>query len=170
MTNIILEWSQTSSGVKYGDLLEAYGVSIGLYLALGIIQAIAGFRLGRIRRRIDTLAQAVNSRKMSGQYDEIRKVSGNLSNIELKLDSFFNILFLICLFMLFVAMSMFSVAILNQEYILFRWSLYSILLYLDWLPFLIFICSSAYIAMRCRPLELEVRAISERVSSAVFAA
>lgn len=166
--NAFLEWAQAPSGITYGNLLEAFGVGVGLYLALAIIQAVAGFRISILTRRIDTLRKAVVARKLSGEYDNVRAVSGRMANVEIQLDGFFNILFKAVVSAFSLAIALFTNALISQNAVLWNWSLWCNLVFLLWLPLAIFFLSAIYIRSKCGPVGVDIDSLSDRVQAKLF--
>lgn len=161
--NGILDWSFTPSGLNYGDLLEAYGVGVGLYLALAIIQAVAGFRLSILTRRLDTLRRAVAAQRFAAQYDDVRSAAGKLANVEITLDSFFELVFRTVVTSFIMSIAGLCNAIVWKDSELWNWALWTILAFLLWLPVLIFILAAGFIRWKCGPVEREIKLISDRV-------
>lgn len=168
MITAILEWGAAPSGVSYGALLEAFGVGVGLYLALAIIQAVAGFRISILTRRLESLRKAVLARKMQGEYGPLRSLAGRLANVEIQLDGFFDTLFKAIVVAFSVAIGSFTNALIWQEAILWNWALYLSLAFLLWCPLVIFFASAAYIRTRCSPIEGEIKKLSSRVQTKLF--
>lgn len=168
MISAILEWVGAPSGVSYGALLEAFGVGVGLYLALAIIQAVAGFRISILTRRLESLRKAVLARKMSGEYGNLRNLAGNLANVEIQLDGFFDTLFKAIVVAFSIAIASFTNALVWQEAILRNWALWLSLAFLLWFPLIIFFGAAAYIRKRCSPIEREIKNLSSRVQAKLF--
>lgn len=168
MTSAILEWGVAPSGVSYGDLLEAFGVGVGLYLALAIIQAVAGFRISILTRRLESLRRAVLARKMSGEYGNLRNLAGKLANVEIQLDGFFDTLFRAIVLAFSIAIASFTYALVWQDAVLKNWALWMILAFLLWFPLFVFFGSAAFIRRRCSPIEREIKNLSSRVQTKLF--
>ncbi|UOR15091.1 hypothetical protein [Qipengyuania aquimaris] len=168
MKEFFLSWAITLSGVSFSDLLEGYGVGIGLYLALAIIQAVAGFRLSVLARRLESSRKAIVARKLQGEYSSVRRISGNLANVELQLDTFFDALFKLIVALFILSLIMFAYALTHQSIVLYNWALWLILAYLLLAPLLIFYFSSRYIRKKCEPLTTDLNDLAARVQSAAF--
>lgn len=160
-----LAWASAPSGITCGDLLEAFGVGVGLYLALAIIQAVAGFRFAILRRRLDTLRRAITSRKMAGEYQNIRSINGNLSNLEIQFESFFDIVFKMVVVAFAIGLLIFHVALVNQSSVMFNLTVWVSIFYFLWLPFFIFLGSASVISRKSAAVEQSMLRLSQRVQA-----
>lgn len=81
-------WQQAISDLKFQDLSDVQTVGIGLYLALAVIQALSATGLSGLRRRIETLRNAVTANKVTSMYTQMHSLRANASRLEIGLHSF----------------------------------------------------------------------------------
>lgn len=162
-----LDYFGAQTSIKYSDLLEVYGVGTGFYLGLAILQAVSGAQIWRIRRKQQSILDLIRAMKANGHRREFRRVSGEFSNIEIKIDQFQRKLFLVVAGLFFLAVGFFVFAVFSLEVSLLFGGVWLVLFYYLVLPCLLFLASAWRIACLCKGIEVQFEKLSRDVRSSV---
>jgi hypothetical protein len=159
----ILPWELSNAGLSFGQLANVQTVGIGLYLALAVIQAVSTTGVAGLARRLATLKNAVTTKRIRAEIDNVRRLSGEVSGLEIGFHDL-NRRLLTVVFSLFVASVIyFGFCTINQNCDAGQDGLFFIFSFYLGLPILIFVVTAGIIGNRCRSVAKKVHEAERRI-------
>jgi len=160
-------WLETTAGLTFGKLANIQTVGIGLYLALAVIQAVSTTGVAGLARRLATLRNAVTTRRMRTEIDNVRRLSGEVSGLEIGFHDL-NRRILCFVFALFLfGVSYFAYCTFWQDLEAGRDGTWFIFGFYLALPLAIFLVSASVIWKRCRDVAKRVKEAETRIQHAL---
>lgn len=155
-------------GLSFAQLANVQTVGIGLYLALGVIQAVSSGGVAALRRRATTLQTAVHATRTRTEFPMMHQLQSEVSGLEIGFQSLNRtILWAVgCLFT--ISVFYFSYCTIYQDLKAgLSGTLFVVGFYLV-LPIVIFAVSAFMIGRRCYEIEEKVRAAEKRWMNIAF--
>lgn len=160
-------WVATTAGLTFGQLANVQTVGIGLYLALAVIQAVSTTGIAGLARRLATLRNAVTTKRMRAEIDNVRRLSGEVSGLEIGFhDLNRRLLGLVCA-LFTVSVGYFAYCTVWQNLDARQDGTWFIFGFYLALPIAIFLVSAAIIWKRCRAVAKRVKEAETRIRRAL---
>ena len=144
-------------------LANVQTVGIGLYLALGVIQAVSSGGVAGLERRSNALQRAVAASKLAGLYPSLRDIRFELSRLENGFHGLNRTLLVISAILFIISTAYFSYCTLFQDYLAGALGTWFIMVYYLALPIVIFLLSSLAISLRCRDVADRIKKVEDAV-------
>jgi hypothetical protein len=164
----IWPWEATETGLTFAQLANVQTVGVGLYLALAVIQAVSTTGVAGLSRRLATLKNAVTTKRMSAEIDSVRRLSGEVSGLEIGFHSLNRHLLGLVFGLFAISIAYFAYCTVHQNYDAGQDGLWFIFAFYLALPVLIFLISTGIIWMRCRSVAVRVDELEKRVKRALL--
>ena len=156
-------WLEAKANLSFGQLANVQTVGIGLYLALGVLQAISATGVAGLGRRVNTLRTAAASARLRLEMTNIRRLSGDVSGLEIGFHKL-NRRLLATVFALFsISVAYFGWCTIAQNTDARHLGLIFILFFYLMVPILIFIFIGALIWWRCRGVATRLNDAEKRI-------
>lgn len=154
--------------MAWSDLSDIMTVGIGLYLALGIVQALSAGGVAGIRRRSDTLERTIRSAKLISEYSSIRTLQLDIGRVEIGFE-FLNRSIIWAVTLLFlIALCPFILVTLWSKIPMPDFGPLAVIIFYIVLPCSIYVISSLVISKRCKDIVVTIKALESRVKKAVL--
>lgn len=149
--------------LTFANLANVQTVGIGLYLALGIVQAVSSGGVAGLERRSNALQRAVSASKMSSLYAVLRDVRFELSRLENSLHGLNRTLLFISAGLFLAGTAYFAYCTIFQEYLSGVCGTIFIMFFYLALPIMIFFGSSIVISGRCKAVAKQITEVEKDV-------
>lgn len=156
-------WIATTAGLKFGQLANVQTVGMGLYLALAVIQAVSTTGVAGLARRLATLRNAVTTNRMRTEIENVRRLSGEVSGLEIGFHALNGRLLGVVFALFTISLSYFAYCTVWQDVNAGRDGTWFIFGFYLVLPLAIFILSGAVIWKRCRDVAKRVKQAEIRI-------
>lgn len=164
----IWPWEATKTELTFAQLANVQTVGVGLYLALAVIQAVSTTGVAGLSRRLATLKNAVTTKRMRAEIDNVRRLSGEVSGLNIGFHAL-NRHLLGLVFVLFaISIAYFAYCTVNQNCDAGEDGLWFIFTFYLVLPVVIFLISTGIIWKRCRSVAVRVDEVEKRVKRALL--
>lgn len=151
------------SAMTFAKLANVQTVGIGLYLALGVIQAVSAGGVAGLERRSNAVQKAVAAAKLASLYPSLRDIRFELSRLENGFHGLNRTLLMISAALFIISTGYFAYCTLFQDYLAgFLGTSFIIGFYLA-LPIVIFVLSSIAISRRCRDVADRIKTVEDAV-------
>jgi hypothetical protein len=149
--------------LKLGNLIDVVTLGIGLYLALGIIQALSSGGLSGLRRRSEMLSSAARQAKIVSEYEPTRRLKLDISGLEIGFESLNRTILWLVSSLFFIGLAGFVYCVIEQNEWAGAGRTAAILSYYIGLPVVIFIVSGLLIRKRCHEVRGKIQAAEARI-------
>lgn len=163
MCTEIFPWETTNVGLTFGELANVQTVGIGLYLALAVIQAVSTTGVAGLSRRLATLKNAVETARIRTEIANIRRLSGEVSGLEIGFYHLNRRLLCLAFFLFIVSVAYFAYCTINQKCDAGAEGLLFIFAFYLCLPVIIFLVTVGSIWRRCRNVAVQVEGAEKRI-------
>lgn len=163
----LFPWEFAKAGLTFGQLANVQTVGIGLYLALAVIQAVSTTGIAGLSRRLATLRNAVTTRRMRTEIDNVRRLSGEVSGLEIGFHDINRRLLRIASFLFVISIMYFAYCAVWQAFDAGRDGTWFIFIYYLGLPIGIFVGSTIVIWKRCRDVARRIKDAENRIRRAL---
>lgn len=159
---------KSASGLTLGQLANVQTVGMGLYLALGIVQAISATGIAALSRRVTTLRNAVTNARIRDEIASVRSLSGQVSGLEIGFHHLNRFLLGLVFFLFLASLIFFTICSLRQKILVSHIIEISIYVYYLLVPTCIFIISALIIRSRCSNISKKVDEAQKRIQTALI--
>jgi hypothetical protein len=149
--------------LTFAKLANVQTVGIGLYLALGVIQAVSAGGVAGLERRSNAIQRAVSAAKLVSLYHATRDIRFELARLENSFHGFNRTLLSLSAMLFAISTIYFAYCTINQELFAGLDATVFIIIFYLILPFLIFIISTAVILLRCRTVATQITGVEDEV-------
>lgn len=164
----LLTWLNIDVGLTFAQMANVQTVGIGLYLALGVIQALSATGIAGLNRRVETLKRSVNGARINSERQNVRRLSGSVGGLEIGFHDL-NRRLLISVFALFlISLGYFCYTTVWQDQKALRSGVLFIIAFYLALPVIIFSYLSVMIGLRCKAVAKRVADTEIRVQRALL--
>lgn len=163
----MFHWEFASAGLTFGQLANVQTVGIGLYLALAVIQAVSTTGVAGLSRRLTTLRNAVTAQRMRGEIDNVRRLSGEISGLEIGFHDLNRRLLRAVSGLFSISVAYFAYCTFLQNLDAGRDGMWFIFLFYLAVPIGIFVFSAIIIWKRCREVASRLNAAERRIRRAL---
>jgi hypothetical protein len=139
-------------------------LGIGLYLALGIVQALSAGGMSSIRRRADALDRTIRKAKLLAEYSSVRTLQLDIGRIEIGFESLHRSILLLVTLLFIAGLCPFVVAALHPDAEVPPFGPLAVTIFYIALPCLIYIASSLIISKRCKEISTNIKLMEQRVT------
>lgn len=153
----------TKSGLTFSQLANVQTVGIGLYLALAIVQAISSTGVGGLARRVMTLRNAVTSRRINPEIDNVRRLGGAVSGLEISFHDFNRRLLALVFGLFLIGLIFFVYCTLEPNTKAGLSGVWFTIAFYIALPITLFSASTTVIWVRCKNVAQEVKEAETRI-------
>lgn len=161
-------WLGSNADLTFGQLANVQTVGVGLYLALGVIQAVSTTGVAGLVRRVTTLRAAVASSKSKTEAANVRRLIGEVSGLEIAFHDL-NRRLLTLVFLLFtISVAYFGYCTIWQNVDALHSGVAFTFFYYLALPILIFLGSGVFVGRRCKAVTKRVKDAQTRVQAALL--
>ncbi|VXD02874.1 hypothetical protein [Sphingomonas sp. 8AM] len=164
----LFPWDSATAGLTFGQLANVQTVGIGLYLALAVIQAVSSTGVAGLSRRLATLRSAVATKRMRTEIDNVRRLSGEVSGIEIGFHDLNRRLLGLVSILFTVSVGYFAYCTIWQNIDAGHDGVWFIFFYYLALPISIFFGVAALIWKRCRDTAKHVKEAESRIRRALL--
>lgn len=161
-------WLGSDAGLTLGQLANVQTVGIGLYLALAVVQAVSATGVAGLVRRVATLRTAVSSASMRLEVANVRRLSGDVSGLEIGFHDLNRRLLRIVFLLFIISVAYFAYCTIRQNADARQWGVIVILFLYLGLPIVIFVAFGIIIRRRCREVAQKVQEVQTRVQSVLL--
>jgi len=163
----LFPWEFAKAGLTFGQLANVQTVGIGLYLALAVIQAVSTTGVAGLSRRLATLRNAVTARRMSTEIDNVRRLSGEVSGLEIGFHDLNRRLLRVVSGLFTISVVYFAYCTVWQNLDAGRDGTLFIFVYYLALPLGIFVGGTVVVWKRCRDVAGRVKDAENRIRRAL---
>jgi len=164
----IFPWEVGKAELTFGQLANVQTVGIGLYLALAVIQAVSITGVAGLARRLTTLRNAVTMNRMRAEIDNVRRLGGEVSGLEIGFHDLNRRLLGLVFFLFVISVFYFAYCTVNQNSDAGMDGLWFIFVFYLLLPVLIFFVVTGLIWGRCRSVTKKVDEAEKRIRRALL--
>jgi hypothetical protein len=148
--------------LTFAKLANVQTVGIGLYLALGVIQAVSSGGVAGLRRRANALQNAVNTAKLTSQFHTMHDLQADVSRLEIGFSGLNRTILKAVAILFFASIAYFGYCTMVQDYLANLTGTLFVFGYYLLSPIVIFLLSAILIAKRCEDVKTRVNEAEAR--------
>lgn len=146
-----------------GEVTDIIALGIGLYLALGVVQAVSAGGVAGLRRRATTLQTAVRSAKLVSQYSVVNSLQAKISRLEIGFEALNRTVLVAVTALFFIGVVGFVIAALSNDQAI-NWTWVSLIVfYYIVAPLLIYVVTSIVISKKCTDTREDIKNTEDQV-------
>lgn len=150
------------------DLVDIMGLGIGLYLALGVVQAVSSGGVSNLRRRADSLQRTVGAAKMAAEFQSTRTLQLEVGRLEISFESLNRSVVQWATVLFFVALAPYLYASLQGDIQINFYAILATIAYYIVLPTSIYTSTSLIISKRCANANAKLKAAETRIKNSLL--